>query len=333
MHTRRHTVILEISSIKGEIEMIISASRRTDIPAFYSDWFLNRIREGEMLVPNIFNENHLSRVIINPQNVECIVFWTKNPEPMLARLPELDESGFSYYFQYTLTGFGKDIERFIPEQKRRIETFQKLSEKLGALRVDWRFDPIMLSSKYDIQWMAEEFEKLCMELAPYTRRCMISFVDYYKRRDFSFRELTKQEMHEVAGKLSEIAEKYCLPLYTCAEKIDLSQYGIAHGACIDQHKIEQVIGCKVDIKKDRMQRADCGCMESIDIGMYDTCMNGCTYCYANTNMQTVQGCYQRHDPNSPMLIGYPTGKETVTVRNMKSARMPQMSLFDYLESR
>lgn len=311
--------------------MLISASRRTDIPAYYSEWFLNRLQEGEVLVPNVYNENHLSRVQLTPEEVECIIFWTKNPIPMIPRLKEIDAMGYQYYFEYTITGFGADLEPFLPKREERIDAFIQLSQHLGIEKVDWRFDPIMLNHTYTMERMTEEYEILCEQLHPYTNRCIISFVDAYKRKDNSFQEMGKVQMQQIAERIAGIAKKYDLPVYTCAEKIDLSAYGIQHSACVNQKKIEKIIGSKIDLKKDKTQREICGCLESIDVGMYDTCANGCRYCYANRNNETSRTRQKMHSPDSPILIGYPTGEEVISKRAMMNNRVPQLSLFDYLK--
>lgn len=307
--------------------MIISASRRTDIPACYPEWFVNRLKAGEILVPNPYNRKKISRIAISPDTVDCIVFWTKNPEPLLPKLKEIDRLGYRYYFQMTVTDYGMDMEENLPSTEESMATFVLLSERLGRERVDWRFDPIILNGTYTLGYHLEKFEMMCEWLHKYTDRCIISFVDAYRGNPYP--ELEEDEMASVAKGIAGIAGKYKLPLYTCAEKMNLERYGIRHGACIDKEKIRDIIGYKLDLKKDTGQRRECGCAESIDIGMYDTCVNGCAYCYATGGIESARRKKEQHDPASPLLIGQLRGDETILERKVQSSRDMQISLFDY----
>ena len=309
--------------------MIISASRRTDIPALYPEWFVNRLKAGEVLVPNPYNRKKVSRILLSPDTVDCIVFWTKNPEPMLPFLKEIDDMDYDYYFQMTITDYEDDIEENLPDMAASMATFLLMSERLGKERIDWRFDPILLTKKYTIAYHLEKFELMCEWMHHATTRCIISFVD--SGRESPYLELEREEMEELAKGLSDIARRYQLPLYTCAEKIDLSKYGIMHGSCIDKEKIHQLIGYKLDLKKDTGQRRECRCVESIDIGMYDTCIHGCKYCYANSGLESAKKKNQQHDAKSPLLIGHLKGDEVITDREVKSSRDNQISLFDLPE--
>ncbi len=315
--------------------MIISASRRTDIPALYPQWFLNRLKAGEVLVPNPYNRKKVSRISLSPDTVDCIAFWTKNPEPILPFLKEIDEMGYQYYFQMTITDYDSDMETELPSIAESMATFLLVSEMLGKERMDWRFDPIILNEKYTVPYHLEKFEMMCEWMHKATTRCIISFVDTYK--DSPFLELEQEDMIELAEGLSKIARNYQLPIYTCSEKIDLSRYGIQHGACIDKEKIHKLIGYKVDLKKDPGQRRECGCAESIDIGMYDTCIHGCKYCYATGSLESAKKKYGQHDPGSLLLTGNLKGDEVITDKEVRSSRDNQLSLFDlpemYMNSR
>jgi len=308
--------------------MIISASRRSDIPCYYSEWFLNRLKDGYALIPNPRNANRLGRVELSPKNVDCIVFWTKNPAPMMNRLSLIEDMGYAYYFEFTITAYGRETERNLPEKELVIDTFKRLSDKVGPKGVDWRFDPILKNEKFSPSWIAEQYEKLCDQLHDYTERCIISFVDEYSHTRNRTDVLNRSEMLEAAGSISRIARKYGLPVFSCAEEINLNSLGIEHSSCIDQKKVEQLIGARITAKKDTGQRPACGCIESVDIGAYDTCGNGCTYCYAVTSPKTL-GCRMReHDPRSPLLIGFPKGTEIITERTTPSSKIEQMSLFE-----
>ena len=313
--------------------MIISASRRTDIPTYYSEWFFNRINDGYVCVRNPMNIHQISKVSLSPEVVDGIVFWTKNPIPMMKRLPELDNR-YMYYFQFTLNSNGKDAEANIPSKNDVIiPAFQDLSRMIGAERVIWRYDPIMLTEKYTIDYHVEYFEKIAKRLSGYTKKCIISFVDLYRNTRSNTKELGilplgNKEMFELAERLVEIAQKNDLTVESCAEKINLDQFGIQHGHCIDCSLFEQLLGYRLNIDKDKNQREECGCMASIDIGMYNTCKNGCKYCYANFSSKSVIGNYSAHDPTSPLISGVIMPDDVVKERVIKSCKDCQLNLFD-----
>ncbi|MBC8577772.1 DUF1848 domain-containing protein [Yanshouia hominis] len=309
--------------------MVISASRRTDIPAFYSQWFINRLKEGYALIPNSRNADRIGRVELSPDRIDCIVFWTKNPIPMINRLDELDEMGYRYYFQFTLTPYETRIERNLPPKSVLLQAFIELAERAKSEGVVWRYDPIFIDREHSLEWHIEQFSSMCRKLRGYTKRCVISFIDSYKSTSHSFRAMTDTEISGIASGFSKIAREHGIKLFTCAEVIDLSAYGILHSSCIDKGLVEQVAGYRIKAKKDANQRAACCCIESVDIGAYDTCPNGCTYCYATTSQKTVLQHFKAHDPKAPMLTGYPTGNEIVTDRTTPSQKENQMSLFEW----
>ena len=311
--------------------MIISASRRTDIPAFYSDWFFNRIKDGYVMVRNPMNHHQVSKIALSPDVVDCIVFWTKNPLPMLDRIDELKD--YNYYFQFTLNSYAQDIEPSVPSKSKEvIGTFKKLSDKIGAERIVWRYDPIIINDKYPRQYHIDYFEKLAHSLEGKFNRCVISFVDYYKKNATNFRvnnisEPFTNDVLYIAERFSEIAQKNGFKIYSCAEKYDLENYGIQHGKCIDDGLIEQIIGSKLSVQKDKNQRAECGCVDSIDIGSYNTCLHGCKYCYANYSMNSVCNNSQRYDPHSPILCSSVSDDDKVTERKVTSLIDKQLDMF------
>lgn len=308
--------------------MIISASRRTDIPALYPQWFINRLLAKEVLVPNPYNRKKVQRVSLARDVVDMIVFWTKNPKPIIPYLRMIDMLEYPYYFEVTVTDYGKDMEPNLPSMEESIASFILLSEKIGKERVDFRFDPIILNDKYSAAYHLEKFDMMCDWLHKYTERCIFSFVDQYK--GCSFLEPEAEEMIELAAKMAKIADKYDLPLFTCAEKLDLERYGIRHASCIDKNKIEELLGYKIDVKRDSGQRKECRCVESVDIGMYDTCIHGCKYCYANGLPENVMKKNKLHDWDSPILIGNLQGDEIITEKKIHSSKDNQMSLFDFI---
>ncbi len=314
--------------------MILSVSRRTDIPNYYSDWFFQRIKEKFVYVRNPMNMHQVSKIDLSPELVDCIVFWTKNPKPMMDRLDELKE--YKYYFQFTITGFGKDIECNVPHKKEVIiPTFQVLSEKIGKEKVIWRYDPIIFTDKYTPEYHVKAFGQIADALCGYTNRCVISFADIYAKNKknmeaLNFSEMSKEHLKEFAQQLGRIALKNNMEIGSCAEAIDLESCGIKHSCCIDRTLIESIIGCRIHAGKDKNQRKECGCMESIDIGLYDTCRNGCKYCYANVSQESVDNNCRKYSMASPVLCGKIAEDDKISVRKVKSAKEGQLSLFDCL---
>ncbi len=311
--------------------MIISVSRRTDIPAFYADWFYNRLRAGFVMVRNPMNLHNVSKVWLTPDAADAFVFWTKNPLPMARRLLEL--AAYPYYFQFTLTGYGRDIEPNVPDKKQvLIPSFRDLAAKIGKKRVIWRYDPIFFSNKYTPEYHLQCFAALAAELKDSTECCVISFMDSYRNtrrneKQLDAVNLNADELYTFVKCLAEIASKNGLKLQTCAEAMDFKEFGITPSACIDKTLIEDIGGFKLNVKKDNGQRAECGCAASVDIGAYNTCPGGCLYCYANYNAPLVQTNIAVHNQTSPQQFGELSPQDVVTERKMKSCKILQTDLF------
>ena len=296
--------------------MIISASRRTDIPAFYFEWFCQRLKAGYAEVINPFNRKQVSRISLKPEAVDCIVFWTKDPAPMLERLEAMKR--YHYYVQVSITPYGRDVEANLRPKAEIIKTVQELSRRLGRERVVWRYDPILLNDSYTIAGHLEWFDKTLVELSPYVERCVISFIDMYAKMKkntvgLNLRELSEAEMHELATGMAGTAKVSGVTLQTCSEAIDLEQYGIGHGACIDGELIERITGRPVKAAKAKSQRPLCNCVESFDIGQYDTCIHGCRYCYANASLEKARQGFEGHVPQSSVVTGCLSGDEKITI--------------------
>ena len=312
--------------------MIISASRRTDIPAFYSDWFFNRIKEGYVLVRNPMNAHQISKISLSADVIDCIVFWTKNPRPMINRLDELKD--YNYYFQFTLNSYAKDIEPNVPSKdKEIIKSFRELSEKIGKDRVVWRYDPILINDNYSVDHHIKYFRKLAELLDGSFDHCIISFVDYYRKNATSFKEnniseLQKDIVYVIAESFNKVSNELGFIIKTCAEKYDLSKYGIAHGKCIDDEMISHIAGSRLNVQKDKNQRAECSCVESVDIGLYNTCLHGCKYCYANYSNKSVIENHKKHDPAAPILCSSISEKDIITEKSIKSLFDPQLRFDD-----
>lgn len=308
------------SETKNTLEpVIVSASRSTDIPAFYTDWFINRIKAGYCCWVNPFNREKFK---VSFEKTRMIVFWSKNPKLMLARLDELESFGYkNYYFQVTLNDYVQEgLEPNVPSVKERIETFQSLAKRIGKERVVWRYDPLLLSNELTIDVLLERIAKIGTALKGFTEKLVFSFADISAYRKVvnnlsgtGCREFSLEEKNRFVVGLVELNKKLGLQLSTCAEDIDLSRFGIAHNKCIDDdlmvrlfhedHLLMEFLGAEYDMidgwhivksKKDKGQRKACGCVISKDIGMYNTCPHLCRYCYANSSDATVLANCKKH---------------------------------------
>jgi DNA repair photolyase len=308
--------------------VIISASRSTDIPAFFSDWFMNRLKKGYVTWVNPFNQrpSHVSFA-----KTRVIVFWTKNPAPILKRLDELDGFGLNYYFQFTLNDYeNENFEPNVPPLEARIKTFQELSNRLGAERVIWRFDPLLLTDSLTVPVLLEKIKRVGDQLHPYTRKLVFSFADIsvYKkvqnnlrRSAVNCREFSESEMREFAKELKVLNRDWGLALATCGEDVDLQAFGVQPNRCVDDElmiklfkndfQLMNFLGYEENLfgtvkrpdLKDKGQRQACGCIVSKDIGMYNTCNHLCVYCYANTSENSVKNNLANLNPNDACLIG------------------------------
>ena len=309
--------------------MILSVSRRTDIPCFYARWFLNRLRAGYVLVPNPYNRQQLSRVPLEPDTLDCIVFWTKDPAPLLPFLSEIDRMGYPYCFQFTLTPYGQDIEGGLRPKVDILQTFQELARRVGRERMQWRYDPILLSGEWTVQRHAAAFARMCRALAPYAAGVTISFLDMYRRTETAgLRPLSAEEREALSRALGPIAAGYGLPVQTCCEEIDLSAYGIRRGGCISRELLERTCGGPLSLSWDRNQRPGCMCVQSIDIGTYDTCPHGCIYCYATRRPAAARRAAVDHDPEGELLTGRLAGGERIVQRQVRRLRQDQLRLLD-----
>lgn len=293
--------------------MIISASRRTDIPAFYSEWLMNRIGEAYCCVVNPFNANQVSRVSLRPRDVDAIVFWTKNAEPLIPHLVTLNGLGYRYYFQYTMNNYPPSLEPCVPDLQHRVDTFLQLSELIGRERIIWRYDPVIISKSTPEDYHREAFARIATALAGSTDQVVISLVDDYRaskgrldRLGIGYRaaEPDSTPLGDLIRDMAAIAKNEGMAITSCAEALDLCHLGITHGKCIDDSYLRRVFGINVSANKDKSQRPECGCVMSKDIGSYDTCLHGCEYCYATRSGKAAQSNRERHNTESPTLIGW-----------------------------
>ena len=261
--------------------MIISASRKCDIPNYASDWFIESIKKGTITFPmNLFMERSIN---VTPDNTDCIVFWTKNPEPMMSRINEL--SDYTYYFQFTLTGYSKRIEPGVPDKHHMIEVFKTLSSMIGKEKVIWRYDPIFIFDVYNVEYHKRAFSQIAAALDGYATRCVFSFIDLYGKVAGNMARIhgrapDADEAEKLVCFMAAHAKTHNMEIETCAEQGEFSKYGVNKGHCIDAKLIYSLTGKRIDESKDNGQRTLCGCCKSVDVGTYHTCKNGCIYCYA-----------------------------------------------------
>ena len=286
--------------------MIISASRRTDIPAFYGEWFYDRLLHKEVITRNPFNHKMLTRLALEPDKIDCIVFWTKNPEKFLEFLKPISDMGYKYYFNYTITAYDQSMEKNVPPKNAVIDTFLKLSDMIGKEKVIWRYDPVIINNKYTHEFHESWFDYLCRKLGSHTEKCVFSFVDKYTflEKDFKRHGIYQPSMEEMicmSKILKKISSEYNIPLFTCSEVADLSELEIMHNRCIDGNLVNRINGMSKSYKKDTGQRNECGCVSSKDIGSYGTCLHECVYCYARKSRNKSVSAAD-YDIHSPMLF-------------------------------
>lgn len=321
--------------VDAQFPIIVSASRSTDIPAFYADWFFHRLKMGYSAWTNPFNG---VTSYVSYEKTRFIVFWSKNPEPLIKHLDYLRDKGINCYIQFTLNDYENEgLEKGVPKLEKRIETFKKLVEKVGKGRVIWRFDPLILTDTISPETLLQKIENIGNQLLGYTEKLVFSFADIaaYKKvksnlekNQIHYTEWTENQMNEFAKNLSELNRKWNFQIATCGEKINLAQYGIAHNKCVDDELMirfakndsalmdflgvevtnslfegEQIVRKKDN--KDKGQRAFCGCVVSKDIGEYNTCPHLCEYCYANASKELAVKNYKVHlqNPEGETITG------------------------------
>lgn len=286
-------------------DLILNTGGRTDIVQYYTDWLLKRFQEGYVLSRNPLFPNKVTRYELTPDKIDCVIFCSKNYLPILPYIADITDR-FNTYFHYTITAYEKDIEPGVPSIDESVQTLIQLSKLVGKERVAWRYDPVLLTEKYTIQKHLQVFEAMAEQLAPYIDRCIFSFVEMYAKLKYNIPELIPlsiDDMNILAEGLGKIAAKYNIYIQTCGTNGDFSKYGIHSSGCMTL----EILGNANDLQfrdlKHKGMRQGCHCIESRDIGAYDTCMNGCKYCYANKNPRKAFENYKLHDPSSPLLLG------------------------------
>ncbi len=314
--------------------MILHTGNRTDIPAFYSEWFCNRLREGYVLVRNPYNEKAVTRYELNPQLVDLIVFCTKNPIPLVTHLDEL--SAFGQLWYVTITPYGKGIEPGVPDKIDVIDAFKKISARCGKDSCIWRYDPIMIHEKYTRDQHLKSFEKMCAALSSFTETCVFSFVELYEKVKKNFpglREVCADDQRFLAERLSKIAAGYGIRLTLCGQsKIsdqELRSYGVDVSGCMTQAVMQRALHTALTVPPHKAPRAECACYLGFDIGAYNSCAHFCRYCYANSDRAKVMQNMRNHNPASPFLIGGALPGDEVHQAVQFSFRNGQNELFSF----
>lgn len=307
--------------------MILQTGMRTDIPAFYSEWFMNRIKEGYVLVRNPYYPEQVTRYEINTNVVDLIAFCTKNPIPMMKYTEKL--KAYGQYWFVTITPYGKDLEPNVPDKNIVIKCFRELSGIIGINSMGWRYDPVITNEKYSVDYHIYAFEKIASRLSGCTETCIISFVDLYekvRRNAPEIRSVTAEEQMILAKSFAETGRKYGITVKGCHENPSLAEYGIDMSGCLNRSVYEKALGISLDMPKKRSQR-DCSCFFGTDIGAYNSCGHLCRYCYANADADSVRKNIARHDPDSPFLIGGSLPNDIITNAKQYSYADGQLSFF------
>lgn len=311
--------------------MIIHTGMRTDIPAFYAEWFANRLKDGYVMTRNPYHPSQVSRYQLKPEVVDLIGFCTKNPEPMLPYMDLLKPYGM--YWFVTITPYGKDIEPFVPDKESVIHSFQALSDLVGVDSMGWRYDPIFLNETYTAEYHLECFADMAEKLDGYTHTCVISFIDIYEKvyRNFpEARQVEKADRLYLGEQMIQIASEHGMTVKPCAEGRELGRFGADCSGCMTKETYETALHTRLDIPGKAPARKECACFLGNDVGAYNTCMHGCRYCYANYDRKTVEQNYRQHDPKSPLLIGHIMPEDTIHDAKQESWINGQMSLEQWL---
>lgn len=286
---------------------IISASRRTDIPAFYMTWFMNRLRAGSADYPNPFG-GQMCTVSLRPEDVHSIVFWSKYYRQLLPHLDELDRRGYRFYCHYTITGAPRTLEPQVPDWQQAVQVFRELAARTSPRHVLWRFDPIVFTDELGVDFYVGRFRRLADALSGATHRCYFSFASYYgkvarqlQQAHIRFFDPPLAEKQALIEKMADIAGEHGIALYACCQDA-LVAGRVRKAHCVDGDLLAELFPDRPPVSQPRPTREQCGCVASRDIGMYDTCPHGCVYCYANQSHQAALSRFHAHNPDDSILV-------------------------------
>lgn len=311
--------------------MIIHTGLRTDIPAFYSEWFLNRLRAGEVCVRNPYNTMSVTKYSLSPSVVDLICFCTKNPSPLLSDNAAALLEPYGQLWFVTITPYGKLYEPNVPDKAEVMDSFRQLSKIVGSKRVSWRYDPVFLCGKYTVEQHKKSFEKICRGLSGYTNECIVSFIDLYPKVKKNFPEISEVSFEiqlELADFFVRVGERFGIKIKSCGESAELSKVGVDVSGCMRKIAYERAVGDSMHFPERRQNRKECDCFLGCDIGVYNSCAHFCRYCYANYSRSAVLENIKNHDPNSPFLIGNFKFGDKIHEPLQKSWKTFQKNLFD-----
>lgn len=311
--------------------MIIHTGLRTDIPAFYSEWFLNRLRAGEVCVRNPYNATSVTKYSLSPSVVDLICFCTKNPSPLLSDTAAALLEPYGQLWFVTITPYGKLYEPNVPDKAEVMDSFRQLSKIVGSKRVSWRYDPVFLCGKYTVEQHKKSFEKICRGLSGYTNECIVSFIDLYPKVKKNFPEISEVPFEiqlEFADFFVRVGERFGIKIKSCGESAELSKVGVDVSGCMTKIVYERAVGDSMHFPERRQNRKECDCFLGCDIGVYNSCAHFCRYCYANYSRSAVLENIKNHDPNSPFLIGNFKFGDKIHEPLQKSWKTFQKNLFE-----
>lgn len=308
--------------------MIIQTGLRTDIPAFYTPWFLNRLRDGYVLVRSPYRNDLVTKYRLSPDVVDLIGFCTKNPTPMLPHMDAL--APYGQYWFVAITPYGRDIEPNVPDKEQVMADFRKLSALVGPQRVAWRYDPILLTDVYTVERHMSDFTDMCRKLEGATHTCVISFIDLYRKVQRNFpeiREVPDETQLLLGREMAATAARHGIRLKTCHEGDALAPYGVDCSGCMTLATYEEALGMRLKAPRQNVSNRGCACHLTCDIGAYNTCGHLCRYCYANSNADLVRRQMAQHAPASPILVGRIGPNDIIHEAKQTSWRDGQMMLF------
>ena len=308
--------------------MIIQAGMRTDIPAFYSEWFMNRVREGCVLARNPYDPGTVLRYSLDPSVADVLSFCTKNPEPMLEKISLLAK--YRMFWFVTVTPYGAEIEPNVPDWRDVARSVAALSKLVGRRCVHWRYDPVFLTEQITVDFHREMFAELANVLHESVASCVFSFIDLYDKTRRNFpegRRPAREERMELVQSFAQTARRLRLPLRSCCEGTDYERFGVDVSGCVTRAVLESSLGERLDLTGETGARRECGCLIGHDIGAYNTCPHLCKYCYANYDPDAVRAHAQRHDPLSPMLVGAPIPGDRIVEVRMRPTLTGQLGMF------
>ena len=312
--------------------MIINVGGRTDIVNYYTPWLLGRLAEGYAYSRNPFARENVYKLSLKPEDVDCLLFCSKNYQPILKHIGDIDEK-YNILCNYTITAYGKDIEPKVPSINQSIKTLKQLSDIVGSNKILWRYDPILLTEKYPVEKHLETFEYMAEKISPFVYRCIFSFVDMYKKVEENMPEiipLAEEDKVKLLKGIGEISERYNLYTQSCATNESYEKYGIHAAGCTTCEILEQAHNVVYKNVKGTGIRENCHCIPSRDIGAYNSCLSECKYCYANRKPEIPKNVIKLHDEKSPLLLGHlKEDDKLIETKVIRYIEPKQTTLFDY----